>query len=257
MTRKKLSQETDRNNSNNNSNTIIIILLFNLESFPEPPKSSQSATVTIMQGKILASLALVALVHAAPIEEPSKTEEVIIGNPGHGVAPPKPTFIIFPPITGPIKPSDKRETVVKERQFSWSDPSTWWGVGNEKPPVPGTGESTIGEPISGGLNPSNKRQTIIDETDPVKAKIIALELEYETLLHKFGTKGPKPIQARLEAIEYELLHSYGIKIIQSPDGTSTTFTPGKRQFTFPVGPLPGGPMIPETPVEGGKIEPST
>ncbi|KAI3329381.1 hypothetical protein HD806DRAFT_530774 [Xylariaceae sp. AK1471] len=219
-----------------------------------------------MHRTVLASLALVALVHAAPITGATKTvaeRQLIVGDPTTGgITNPKPTFIIFPPITGPIEPSTKRDTEVKERQFSWGDPS-------DQPPVPGSGDSTIGTPITGGLNPSNKkRQVIISGADPTKAKIEALELEYETLLHQFGTQGPKPIQNRLKAIKDELLHKYGITIIQSPDGTTTTFTPGKRDFTFPGGPIPGGPLIPaepfpggplvpEKPVPGGPLEPST
>ncbi|KAI1279196.1 hypothetical protein F5Y07DRAFT_397292 [Xylaria sp. FL0933] len=199
----------------------------------------------------LASLALVALVHAAPILDATKTTEdvgdVTIGYP-------KPTFILLPPITGPIKPSDKRDTEVKERQFSIGDPSTWWGVGGGQPPNP-TESSTIGTPITGGLNPSDKRQTTIGGTDPTKAKIAALELEYETLLHTFGTNGPKPIQNRLQAIKDEL-HKYGITIISSPDGTTTTFTPGKRDFIIPIGTVPGGPLTPEKPIPGGPLEPS-
>ncbi|KAF2964193.1 hypothetical protein GQX73_g9362 [Xylaria multiplex] len=202
----------------------------------------------------LASLALVALVRAAPITEATRTTENSVGDTTTGDYP-APTFIIFPPITGPIKPSDKRDTEVKERQFTIGDPSTWWGVGGDKPPTP-TGDATIGTPITGGLNPSDKRQTLVGGTDPTKAKIVALELEYETLLHAFGNSGPKVIQNRLQAIKDELLKKYGITIVQSPDGTTTTFTPGKRQFTFPGGPLPGGPLIPEDPLPGGPLEPS-
>ncbi|GAP82428.1 hypothetical protein SAMD00023353_0301380 [Rosellinia necatrix] len=226
----------------------------------------------MMYRSVLASLALVALVQAAPITEATKTTGNSVGDATDGgIIIPKPTFILFPPVTGPIKPSDKRDTEVKERQFSWGDPTTGWNPpatgggdttigtpigGGLNPPATGGGDTTIGTPIGGGLNPSNKRQTIISGSDPIKAKIIALELEYETLLQAFGTKGPKPIQNRLKAIKEELL-KYGITIIQSPDGTTTTFTPGKRDFTFPVGSLPGGPLIPENPIPGGPLEPST
>ena len=239
-----------------------------------------------MHRTILTSLALVALVHAAPITEPTKTTENSAGDVTIGEPYPKPTFILLPPITGPIKPSDKRDAEVEEgqteisagdgtvtgpypnptfiilppitgpikpsdkreekRQFSIGDPSTWWGVGGGQPPTP-TESSTIGTPITGGINPSNKRQTLISGSDPTKAHIVALELEYETLLHKFGTNGPKVIKDRLQAIKDELLHKYGITIIQSPDGTVTTFTPGKRDFTLPSSSLPGGPLVPEDP----------
>ncbi|KAI0199181.1 hypothetical protein F4808DRAFT_223319 [Astrocystis sublimbata] len=208
-----------------------------------------------MHRAVLTSLALAALIHAAPITEPTKTTETSVGDATvDGIIIPKPTFILLPPITGPIKPSDKRDTEVKERQFTWGDPSTWWGVGGDKPTP--TGDTTIGEPISGGINPSNKRQTIIGGGDARKEHITALELEYETLLHTFGTDGPWPIKQRLRAIESELSKKYGIKIVKSPDGTTTTFTPGKRDFTFPGGPIPGGPLKPEHPIPGGPMEPS-
>ncbi|KAI1183828.1 hypothetical protein F5B17DRAFT_109608 [Nemania serpens] len=159
-----------------------------------------------MHRAILASLALVALVQAAPITEATKTTETSVGDLTTGTELPKPTFIILPPITGPIKPSDKRETLASD-------------------------------------------------TDPTKAHITALELEYETLLQAFGNNGPKPIQDRQKAIKDELFKEYGITIIQSPDGTTTTFTPGKRDLIFPGGPLPGGPLIPDDPLPGGPITP--
>jgi len=204
-----------------------------------------------MHRAILTSLALVALVRAAPITEATKTTEDPVADGTVGVIP-KPTFIIFPPVTGPIKPSDKRDTEVQERQFSWGDPTTGWGTGGEKPPTSNPGDTTIGDPVSGGMNPSNKRETSVSDAD--KDKIVALELEYEALLHNFGTNGPKPVQNRLKAIKDELLHKYGITIVQSPDGTTTTFRPGKRDFTFPVGGLPAGPLIPEPSIPGGPIE---
>ncbi|KAI0443694.1 hypothetical protein F4803DRAFT_304683 [Xylaria telfairii] len=204
-----------------------------------------------MHRAVLTSLALAALVQAAPIMEATKTTGDSVGDATvDGIIIPKPTFILLPPITGPIKPSDKRDTEVKERQFSWGDPSTGWGD------LPTTGgDTTIGTPITGGINPSNKRQTIIGGEDTTKDKIAALELEYETLLHNFGTNGPKPIQARQKAIKDEL-HKYGITIVQSPDGTTTTFTPGKRDFTLPGGTIPGGPLTPENPIPGGPLQPS-
>ncbi|KAI0392882.1 hypothetical protein F5Y17DRAFT_459431 [Xylariaceae sp. FL0594] len=207
-----------------------------------------------MHRTILASLALVALAAAAPITEGTKTVEerqIVIPIPTAAGANPKPTFIIFPPITGPIKPSDKRD-LAEKRQFSWGDdPSTSWV------PQPGGGGVTIGTPITGGLDPADKkRQAIIGGSGDEKAKIVALELEYETLLHEFGTGGPKVVQQRLKAIKDELLKEYGITIVQSPDGTSTTFTPGKRDFIIiPGGVVPGGPIVPENPVPGGPIVP--
>ncbi|KAI1810202.1 hypothetical protein GGS20DRAFT_219035 [Poronia punctata] len=209
-----------------------------------------------MYRTILASLSLVALVSAAPIMEGTKTVEarqLVIGDPTNGGHNPEPTFILLPPITGPIKPSDKRDVGEEKRQFSWGDPpTTWWPT---DPPASGGGDISIGDPIGGGINPSD-RQNIVASDD--KSKIKALELEYETLLHTFGTGGPKVVQQRLKAIKNELLHKYGITIVQSPDGTSTTFVPGKRDFIIlPGGTIPGGPMVPDTPVPGGPIKPST
>lgn len=197
----------------------------------------------------LAALALAALASAAPISEPTKTVDTrdsqsdpIIWFPGGG-SPPPPTFTLLPPITGGLEPSTKKrqDTVI------------------------------ILPPITGGLDPSDKKKRqgstigIGDgSTDPVKAHITALELEYETLIHTFGTNPPKPVAKRIAAIADELLTKYGIKIVQSPDGTTTTFVPGKRDVVgddyLPGGPLfpdpsfPGGPMTPDPVVPGGGFE---
>ncbi|KAI1477003.1 hypothetical protein K445DRAFT_209238 [Daldinia sp. EC12] len=196
----------------------------------------------------ITTLALAALVSAAPISEPSKTvdqRDFIVPDPsgwlpGAG-SPPPPTFTLLPPITGGLEPSTKKrqDTVI------------------------------VLPPITGGLNPSDKkkRQDTIGigdgSTDPVKAHIKALELEYEALLHNFGEHPPKPIAKRLAAIKDELLTKYGIKIIQSPDGTTTTFVPGKRDVVDndglpggPFFPLPGfpSPVTPDPVVPGGPIE---
>ncbi|KAI4868614.1 hypothetical protein F4820DRAFT_115694 [Hypoxylon rubiginosum] len=185
----------------------------------------------------LAALALAALISAAPISEPTKTVEKkdsqtdpIIWFPGGG-SPPPPTFTLLPPITGGLEPSTKKrqDTVI------------------------------VLPPITGGFEPSDKkRQGSIGigdgSTDPVKAHITALELEYETLIHTFGAHPPKPIAKRIAAIQDELLTKYGIKIIQSPDGTTTTFVPGKRGV---VGDdyLPGGPLFPDPGFPGGGMNP--
>ncbi|OTB08709.1 hypothetical protein M426DRAFT_316724 [Hypoxylon sp. CI-4A] len=199
----------------------------------------------------LTALALAVLASAAPIAEPTKTVErrqFSITDPGtwfpgSGSQPPPPTFTILPPITGGLEPSDKK------RQDT--------GI--------------ILPPITGGLNPSDKKAKRQDTigigdgtTDPVKAHITALELEYETLLHAFGTNPPKPIAKRIAAIENELLTKYGIKIIQSPDGTTTTFVPGKRSVVddgyvpggpfFPAPGFPDGPIVPDPVVPGGGME---
>ncbi|KAI1114345.1 hypothetical protein F5Y14DRAFT_451112 [Nemania sp. NC0429] len=147
-----------------------------------------------------------ALGRAAPITEATKTTDTSVGDAATGGELPKPTFILLPPVTGPIHPSDKRDTLV-----------------------------TV--------------------SDPTKAKITALELEYETLVQTFGDSGPKAIQDRIKAIKDELLSKYGITIIQSPDGTTTTFVPGKRDLVLPGGSLPGGPLTPENPLPGGPLSP--
>ncbi|KAI1382317.1 hypothetical protein F4677DRAFT_22942 [Hypoxylon crocopeplum] len=200
----------------------------------------------------LTALALAALASAAPITEPTKTvqkrqfsiTDPITWFPGSGTAPPPPTFTLLPPITGGLEPSTKKrqDTVI------------------------------VLPPITGGLEPSDKKARQdssigIGEgasSDPVKAHIVALELEYETLIHTFGAKPPKVVAKRITAIQDELLSKYGITIVQSPDGTTTTFVPGKRDVvgddTVPSGPLfplpgfPGGPMLPDPVVPGGPIQ---
>ncbi|KAF3060925.1 hypothetical protein GL218_09508 [Daldinia childiae] len=197
----------------------------------------------------ITALALAALASAAPISEPSKTTEqrdFVVPDPngwlpGPG-SPPPPTFTLLPPITGGLEPSTKKrqDTVI------------------------------ILPPITGGLDPSDKkkRQDTIGigdgSSDPVKAHIKALELEYEALIHNFGTNPPKPVAKRIASIKDELLTKYGIKIIQSPDGTTTTFVPGKRSVVdndyvpggpfFPLPGFPGGPVTPDPVVPGGPIE---
>ncbi|KAI1083098.1 hypothetical protein F5B20DRAFT_445848 [Whalleya microplaca] len=175
----------------------------------------------------LIALALAALAQTAPVSEPTKT--------------------------------------IKSRQFTWGDPGTWFGGGNDQPPVPAP-STTILPPIVGGLEPSTKRQ---DDTigiggsapDETKAKIIALELELEKLLQAFGTHAPWPIAQRIDFLKAELL-KYGITVVQSPDGTTTTFTPGKRAVEaylpggplVPANPYPGGGLVPEPTVPGGPIQ---
>ncbi|KAI1780115.1 hypothetical protein F4818DRAFT_166105 [Hypoxylon cercidicola] len=187
-----------------------------------------------------AALALAALVSAAPISEPTKTVDTtdtlsdpITWFPGSGTPPPPPTFTLLPPITGGLEPSTKKrqdDTVI------------------------------VLPPITGGLDPSDKKKredpiSIGDgSTDVVKAHITALELEYETLLHTFGAYPPKPVAKRIAAIQDELLSKYGIKIVQSPDGTTTTFTPGKRDVVVGGDYIPGGPLFPDPGYPGGPFE---
>ncbi|KAI2640648.1 hypothetical protein GGS26DRAFT_170594 [Hypomontagnella submonticulosa] len=223
-----------------------------------------------MQRVGLTALALAALASAAPITEPTKTVErrqFEIGNPGTWFpgapgSPPPPTFTLLPPITGGLEPSTKK------RQ----------DTGVFLPPITGGIDPSDDDdtgvflpPITGGLEPSDKkRQDSIGigngATDPVKAHIVALELEYEALIQKFGAHPPKPAAKRIAAIAEELQTKYGIKIVQSPDGTTTTFVPGKRSVDgdiyLPGGPFwpapgyPGGPMKPDPVVPGGPINPS-
>ncbi|KAI2473511.1 hypothetical protein F4781DRAFT_136114 [Annulohypoxylon bovei var. microspora] len=204
------------------------------------------------------ALALAALVSAAPISEPTKTVErrqfqwTDPGTwfPGSGSQPPPPTFTLLPPITGGLEPSTKK------RQDVILPPIT----GGLEPSDKKRQDVIILPPITGGLNPSDKkkRQDTIGigdgSTDPVKAHITALELEYETLIHSWA-QPPKPIAKRIAAIKDELLTKYGITIVQSPDGTTTTFVPGKRDVPFGSGVIPGGPFIPAPAFPSGPMTP--
>ncbi|KAI2629612.1 hypothetical protein GGR54DRAFT_270577 [Hypoxylon sp. NC1633] len=210
----------------------------------------------------LTALALAALASAAPISEPTKTvqrrefsiTDPITWFPGSGSSLPPPTFTLLPPITGGLEPSDKKR---QDDTGVFLPPITGGLNPSDKKRQDDTG--VFLPPITGGLDPSDKkkRQDTIGigdgSTDPVKAHIEALELEYETLLHAFGTAPPWPIAKRMTAIEDELLSKYGIKIIQSPDGTTTTFVPGKKRDVEPY--LPGGPMTPDPLVPGGPMDP--
>ncbi|KAI2614431.1 uncharacterized protein GGS25DRAFT_517279 [Hypoxylon fragiforme] len=212
----------------------------------------------------LAAVALAALASTAPITstEPTRTtlarRQFSITDPGTwlpgiGIGaptpPPPPTFTLLPPVTGGLEPSDKKA----KRQ-----------------------DHVILPPITGGLEPSDKKARRQDTigigdgttTDPVQAHIKALELQYEALVHEFGTADPpRPVARRIAEIEGELLEKYGIRIVQSPDGTTTTFVPGKKRrrdeqpgYSLPGGPLfplpgfPGGGMNPDPVVPGGPIE---
>ncbi|KAH9909222.1 hypothetical protein F4778DRAFT_220459 [Xylariomycetidae sp. FL2044] len=169
----------------------------------------------------LVTLALAALAQAAPVVEPTKT--------------------------------------VEQRQFSWGDPGTWFGGGGSPAPT-----TTILPPITGGIIPSGKRQEDTigiggSTPDETQAKIIALELEYEKLVQAFGKPAPWYIQKYLDDIEAKLLE-YGITIVESPDGTSSTFVPGKRDVSsdpiFIIGHPITGPIIPDPKVPGGPLKPS-
>ncbi|KAI5866427.1 hypothetical protein GGS23DRAFT_593176 [Durotheca rogersii] len=217
-----------------------------------------------MQRVGLTAIALAALVSAAPITEPadaiqarqfSWTDPSTWLQPG-GDRPP--ITIILPPVTGPLKPSTKRQEGIFLPPITGGlEPSTK----KEK-----RQDFILFPPVTGELKPSTKKRQEdkigvgIGTPDPVKAHIIALELEYEALLQNFGARPPRPVAERLEQIREELLTKYGIKIIQSPDGTTTTFVPGKRDLgdgeddtliTLPY--LPGTPN-PDPVVPGGPIE---
>ncbi|KAK9776924.1 hypothetical protein SCAR479_06325 [Seiridium cardinale] len=71
---------------------------------------------------------------------------------------------------------------------------------------------------------------VLGSSDPstLQAHIIALELEYKFLVQQYGKNAPAPISKREKEIENEL-KTYGIAIIQTPDGTSTIITPGKTR----------------------------
>ncbi|KAI1448108.1 hypothetical protein F5Y02DRAFT_415497 [Annulohypoxylon stygium] len=210
----------------------------------------------------LTALAFAALASAAPISEPTKTvqtrqfEWTNPGTwfPGSGSEPPPPTFTLLPPITGGLEPSDKKRQDV----VILLPPIT----GGLNPSDKKKRQDTIIlPPITGGLDPSDKkkRQDTIGigdgSSDPVKAHIKALELEYEALIHNFGAHPPKPIANRIAAIADELLTKYGITIVQSPDGTTTTFVPGKRDVPFGDGVIPGGPFFPAPGLPGGGMTP--
>ncbi|KAI1259630.1 hypothetical protein F5Y18DRAFT_433094 [Xylariaceae sp. FL1019] len=189
----------------------------------------------------LVALVLAAVAQAAPINRPTKTikeRQLSIGSPT-GPDLPDPTFILLPPVTGGLNPSDKRDTqAVEERQFTIGDPST----GLITPPV-------VLPPTTGPIDPSEKKRQVLGGSapDPTKAKIEALELH--------GPNPPNPVAKQIKAIEAELL-KYGITVVESPDGTTTIITPGKRDDIVPDPTIPGGPFIPSVPIPGGPIVPS-
>ncbi|KAI0016470.1 hypothetical protein F4780DRAFT_797880 [Xylariomycetidae sp. FL0641] len=218
----------------------------------------------------LVAAALVAVAQGTPISEPTKTVQerqftwgdpsTWFGSGGNSAPPPSPTMIILPPIVGGIEPADKRSTTssspsVQARQFTWGDPSTWFGPGSEQP-APATPTTTILPPITGGLHPPRQVLGGGDDAEMVKA----LELEIEALMQAFGNAGeddaPWPVRQRLRALEAALRDSYGIVVVRSPDGTSSTFVPGRKRRAPRY--VPGGPLLPPTPgaaVPGGPLLP--
>lgn len=143
-------------------------------------------------------------------------------------------------------PTSTDERGSKPRQWQIGDPYTstlGWG-GTTPTAIPTSGPGTL-PPITGGLNPPPpKRQdtdTALDGSDAsaLKAHIIALELEYEGLLQRYGKNPPSIILERENDIE-DKLKQYGITIVQTPDGTSTTITFGKAKRQEDIGPVLGG-----------------
>ncbi|KAI0136433.1 hypothetical protein BJ170DRAFT_677309 [Xylariales sp. AK1849] len=130
---------------------------------------------------------------------------------------------------------------LEERQWLIGDPWTTIVVGDGPEPtaIPTSGPGIL-PPITGGFNPPKEKR---DDTGPylggsdpsaLKAHITALELEYEGLVQQYG-KNPPPLALGRETAIEEELKKYGITIVETPDGTSTTITPGKakRQDTGP------------------------
>lgn len=68
----------------------------------------------------------------------------------------------------------------------------------------------------------------------LKARLAALQLEYEALSQRYGSRPPSHVAQRLEAIAAEL-DKYGIAIVKSPDGTTTVITPGKTRRDLVIG----------------------
>ncbi|KAK7969658.1 hypothetical protein PG996_001901 [Apiospora saccharicola] len=133
-------------------------------------------------------------------------------------------------------PIPKDKSALEERQFQIGNP--WTGIWPPGPPAstpviifPG-GDGDYGGSVEIGSSTTEKRQTEIGGSEPsaIKKKLTALELEYESLLHKYGSHPPVDVAKRLQEIAAEL-KKYGISIIATPDGTSTFGRKVRRQFT--------------------------
>lgn len=98
----------------------------------------------------------------------------------------------------------------------------------------------------GGATPSTRERRDIGlgggRSSELKARLAALQLEYEALSQRYGSRPPSHVAQRLEAIAAEL-DKYGIAIVKSPDGTTTVITPGKTRRDLVIG-------------EGGHANPS-
>ncbi|KAK6865924.1 hypothetical protein PG990_004633 [Apiospora arundinis] len=139
--------------------------------------------------------------------------------------------------TSPI-PDDK--PALEERQFQIGNP--WTGIWPPGPPAPTPiitfpgGDGDSGDSVQIGYSTSvEKRQTLGgSEPSAIKQKLTELELEYESLVQKFGKHPPSNVAKRLKEIEVEL-KKYGIAIVTTPDGTSTVITFGKTKRQITIG----------------------
>lgn len=135
-------------------------------------------------------------------------------------------------------PADK--PALEERQFQIGNP--WTGIWPPGPPAstpviifPGD-DGEDGGSVEMGSSAREKRQTRIGGSEPsaIKKKLTALELEYESLVHRYGSHPPADVARRLQEIAAEL-KKYGISTIATPDGFSTVITFGRkarRQFNI-------------------------
>jgi hypothetical protein len=137
---------------------------------------------------------------------------------------------------------DHTKGKLKDRQFIIGPlPSTtlWWGnLPTAMPTALPPGIPILTPPTTGIVISNKKRDDIgpiLGGSDPsaLKAHILDLELEYEHLLHKYGDHTPPEVAHRKKEIAREL-KKYGITIDDSPDGTTTTITPGKARRDGPV-----------------------
>ncbi|KAK8089656.1 hypothetical protein PG997_004617 [Apiospora hydei] len=138
-------------------------------------------------------------------------------------------------------PIPEEKPVLEVRQFQIGNP--WTGIWPPGPPSPtpiitfpgGEGDDSSDDAVEIGSSSTEKRQTQIGGSEPsaIKKKLTALELEYESLVQKYGSHPPSDVARRLKEIAAEL-KKYGITIVATPDGTSTviTFGKAKRQFTI-------------------------
>ncbi|KAK8056849.1 hypothetical protein PG993_002076 [Apiospora rasikravindrae] len=135
-------------------------------------------------------------------------------------------------------PIPEEKTALEKRQFQIGNP--WTGIWPPGPPAPTPiitfpgGDDSSDDAVEIESSATEKRQTLGgSEPSAIKKKLTALELEYESLVQKYGSHPPSDVARRLKEIAAEL-KKYGITIVATPDGTSTviTFGKAKRQFTI-------------------------